>query len=65
MGKVRSKLVKNTAEEVLKDFPERFSADFEKNKEAVTELLEFPSKRMRNKVAGFVTTLYKKKSKEQ
>lgn len=57
MGKVRSTLVKRTAKGVIKRFPERFSHDFEKNKKAVEELLEFPSKRMRNMVAGYVTRL--------
>lgn len=59
MGKVRSTLIKRTAEKMLIKYPERFKADFEHNKKAISELLELPSKRMRNMVAGYLTTLFK------
>lgn len=55
MGKVRPTLVKKTAREMVRKFPEKFEHDFQHNKDALEGLLDFPSKRMRNKVAGYVT----------
>jgi small subunit ribosomal protein S17e len=57
MGKVRPTLVKRTARDAVRKFPERFSHDFEKNKKAVEDLMILPSKRMRNMVAGYITRL--------
>ncbi|MBR9680223.1 MAG: 30S ribosomal protein S17e [Candidatus Altiarchaeota archaeon] len=61
MGKVRSTLIKRTARRTLKKYPERITKDFDQNKKAVSDLLIFPSKRMRNMVAGYITTLFKQK----
>ncbi|MBR9689737.1 MAG: 30S ribosomal protein S17e [Candidatus Altiarchaeota archaeon] len=61
MGKVRPTLVKRTSRKVLASFPERFNSEFEHNKRAVSDLLIFPSKRLRNMVAGYVTTLFRQK----
>lgn len=58
MGKVRSSLIKRTAKRTLSKYPERFSKDFEHNKKAVSDVLIFPSKRMRNMVAGYLTSLF-------
>ena len=59
MGKVRSTLVKRTAKKILRKYPDRFKPDFEHNKKVISELLDLPSKRMRNMVAGYLTTLYR------
>jgi len=60
MGKVRTRLVKRLAEELVLTYPDKFTADFEHNKKAVAELVEGLSKRMRNKVAGYITHLISK-----
>jgi small subunit ribosomal protein S17e len=57
MGKVRPTLVKRTAREMLREFPEKFKHDFEHNKSVLEDLLVLPSKRMRNMVAGYITHL--------
>jgi len=59
MGKVRSTLIKRTAKKTLKKYPERASKDFSENKKAVSDLLILPSKRMRNRVAGYLTRLFR------
>ena len=61
MGKVRSTLIKRTSRRTLRKYPERISKDFDENKKAVSELLILPSKRVRNMVAGYITTLFKQK----
>ncbi len=57
MGKVRTETVKRAARELVERFPERFGNDFESNKASVNEVLNAPSKRLRNRIAGYVTRL--------
>jgi len=42
------------AEEILSRHPESFGSDYEKNKLALDELAEIPSKQLRNKIAGYI-----------
>jgi small subunit ribosomal protein S17e len=57
LGKVRTETVKRISRELLKRFPDRFSGDFEADKKAVNDLVTTPSKRLRNRIAGYVTRL--------
>jgi small subunit ribosomal protein S17e len=57
LGKVRTEIVKRAARELLERFPAKFANEFEPNKLAVNELLRAPSKRLRNRIAGYVTRL--------
>ena len=57
MGKVRTDTVKRVSRELLKRFPERFTGDFESDKLAVNDLVITQSKRLRNRIAGYVTRL--------
>lgn len=57
MGKVRTETVKRISRELLRRFPDRFSGDFESDKQAVNELVQTRSKRLRNRIAGYVTRL--------
>lgn len=57
MGKVRTETVKRVSRELLRRFPERFTGDFEADKEAVNQLVSTQSKRLRNRIAGYVTRL--------
>lgn len=60
MGNIRPRFIKRAAERLVRDYPERFKPDFEHNKRAVSELLILPSKRLRNLVAGYLTSLVKR-----
>lgn len=57
MGKVRTDVVKKTARELLERYPNKFTMDFEENKQLVTQLVNTQTKWMRNRLAGYVTTL--------
>ena len=57
LGKVRTETVKRVSKEVLKRYPDRFTGDFEADKKAVNELVITQSKRLRNRIAGYVTRL--------
>lgn len=57
MGKVRIGVVKRTARKLLEAYPDLFTEDFEHNKRVVANLVETPSKKLRNQIAGYVTRL--------
>ncbi len=63
MGRIKSTVIKRTAEKLVEEKPEIFSEDFEENKERIRGKL--PSKRMRNMIAGYITRLKKRKRKER
>ena len=57
MGKIKSKLIKRTAGELMKKGV-KFSESFEENKKILGKTM--PSKKIRNQIAGFLTRLKKK-----
>lgn len=60
MGKVRPAYIKRLGDELLERYPDRFSDDFQHNKQVVAQLVEGLSKRVRNRVAGYITSRVKK-----
>ena len=54
MGRVRQTYIKRLAKDLVEADPERFSEDFDENKEELKEMDEFESKRLRNRVAGYI-----------
>lgn len=61
MGRIRTKEVKRLAKQLVEKYGDRFSKDFETNKQVLNELGIFSSKKMRNKVAGYIVRLMKQK----
>ena len=61
MGKIKSKQVKRASHE-LRDSGIEFSADFDRNKKILGG--EMPSKKMRNKMAGYLARFQRQKEKE-
>jgi len=57
LGKVRPERVKKIAKEMLKRYPDKFTADFESNKKLLGSLLKISSVRLRNRIAGYITRL--------
>ncbi|MFB6208302.1 MAG: 30S ribosomal protein S17e [Candidatus Nanohaloarchaea archaeon] len=54
MGRVRQTYVKRLAKDLVEADPERFSEDFDHNKEELKSMDEFNSKKLRNRVAGYM-----------
>lgn len=50
-------MIKRNAEILIEKFPEFFSADFEKNKKALEEVAKISSKKLRNRLAGYITSI--------
>lgn len=66
MGKVRIRKVKVLAKEILKVAGDKITTDFEANKLIVGQVLAGRvSKKMRNKVAGYLTSLIKMKIRKE
>ena len=57
MGRVRTKTVKKAARTIIEKYYPRLTLDFHVNKRICAEVALIPSKRMRNKIAGYVTHL--------
>jgi len=65
LGKVRIDVVKKTARKLMESYPDKFTTDFEENKQMVTQLLDSSTKWMRNRISGYVTTLKKTEEKRK
>lgn len=57
MGKRRTSSVSRIAIRLIRDYPERFTNNYDENKKVLDELIYFPSKVLRNKVAGYIVRL--------
>lgn len=59
MGRIRTKDVKDLARDLHEAYPDRFSPDFDQNKQVIGELkiVEGKSKRFRNRVAGYIVRI--------
>ena len=63
MGRIRPTYIKRVAIELLRVHPTQFTADFDHNKLQVSALTDARYKRMRNRIAGYVTT-YRNRSQQ-
>jgi len=65
LGKVRIRLVKRVARQLLDSNPQLFTRDFEANKRVVSKLVSTRSKKLRNQIAGYITHLVAIRSREK
>ncbi|MFX1521217.1 MAG: 30S ribosomal protein S17e [Promethearchaeota archaeon] len=57
MGKIRPSHIKSIAKDILEKYSDLIADDFEKNKELLDQILDVKSKRLRNRIAGYLTSL--------
>merc|ERR1712196_413339 len=60
MGRVRTKTVKKAARLIVEKYYSKLTFDFQTNKKITEDVAVVQSKRMRNKIAGYVTHLMKR-----
>jgi small subunit ribosomal protein S17e len=60
---VRTKTVKKSSRTIVEKYYPKLTLDFHTNKRIIDEIAIVPSKRMRNKIAGFTTHLMKRIAK--
>ena len=58
-GKVRTDLVKRISMELVEKYPRSFSMEFEQNKQFLKEIELDVSKKLRNRIAGYISGLIK------
>jgi len=63
MGRVRTLMTKKMAKNLVEKYGDKFTDDFSKNKDALKQILMIKSKKLRNILAGYITSLVAK-SKE-
>ena len=59
MGRVKSVAIKTLGDELVSQYGDRFTEDFELNKKVLGEVKEIKSKRVRNILAGYITSKMK------
>ena len=62
MGRIKTTFVKNIGKEMMEKHPESFSGSFGDNKKALAPFISFTSRKMRNLVAGYITSVKSAKS---
>lgn len=65
LGKVRPEYVKKMARELIRLNPDKFNNDFQNNKEMVNQLTKTSSLKLRNRIAGYITSLLSTSSIEE
>lgn len=61
MGRVRPRHVKRLAKDLVDEHPGTFEEDFQHNKETLKEMEEIESKKLRNRVAGYMVRVLQNK----
>ena len=61
MGQVKNLFIKNLARELVEKYPDKFSEDFQKNKEELEKLIKLESKKIRNLLAGYIVHILRRK----
>jgi small subunit ribosomal protein S17e len=63
MGRVRQTYIKRLAKDLVSADEERFGEDFDENKEELKDMEEFNSKKLRNRVAGYIVRVVQNRDK--
>ncbi|MBU5575092.1 MAG: 30S ribosomal protein S17e [Candidatus Aenigmatarchaeota archaeon] len=60
MGRIKTTWIKNISKELIKKYPDKFTDNFEQNSKFLSELNLFTSKKIKNKVCGYIKKLKSK-----
>jgi len=63
MGRIKTSFIKHIARDLFEKNADKFSTDFGNNKKIMDQLIDIKSKRTKNTVAGYITSLKKKGNK--
>jgi len=65
LGKIRPSHIKNISKKILENYGNLIVDDFEKNKELLDQILTVHSKKLRNRIAGYLTSLVRMEQSAQ
>ena len=57
--------VKRMSNELLERYPDKFTIDFNKNKDTIQNYAQVRSKELRNKIAGYITAIVNRNISQQ
>lgn len=63
MGRIKTSFIKKIAKDLMEKNSDKFSTDFETNKRVVSQIVDINSKKIRNIIAGYITSLKKRELK--
>ncbi|MBW2979745.1 30S ribosomal protein S17e [Candidatus Woesearchaeota archaeon] len=65
MGRIKTALIKRITQDLMKLHGDKFTTDFETNKQLVAQFTDIQYKKLRNVIAGYVTRLVKAKKEKE
>jgi len=65
LGRIRPNFIKRIAREAVKKYRSQLGIDFYENRDFLETVLRFSNDRLRNRVAGYVTTLMKQQTESE
>jgi len=65
LGKVRTETIKRIAKNLLERHPDKFTVDYEANKRVIDQIVDSRSKRLRNRISGYLTGLKKMEKRNE
>ena len=65
MGRIKQSSLKRIANELMQNYGEEFTTEFEANKAKVQEHSDVRSKKIRNRIAGYTVRVMKRKEEEK
>jgi small subunit ribosomal protein S17e len=63
MGKSRKLKTKRMGDTLLDLYPDKFTTNFDENKQHLTDVLTITSTTIRNQIAGYITSVMNKESR--
>lgn len=61
MGRITPTHIQRLGKELIEKYPDKFNKDFKDNKKRVNELAEIQTRKLRNRLAGYITRKIKNK----
>ena len=60
MGRVRNTFIKRNTREIIEKYGEHFNKSFEENKKVIDKFVTTNSKKIKNRIIGYITFIKKK-----
>jgi ribosomal protein S17E len=63
MGRIKTTFIKSVGRELYQNNADKFTTDFSKNKEVISQLINIKSKKLENVITGYITSLKKQSAR--